>query len=96
MILIGGLGFFITGLSSFSKTSVLPFVQFQTITFFPQGLVMSFYGVLGVLFSSYLWFTIICNIGSGFNEINKKERMVRVFRWGVFQEKIDELIYLIQ
>jgi len=52
------------------------------IAFFPQGLVMSFYGSLGILLSLYWWFLIFWNVGSGFNEFNKKEGFIRVFRWG--------------
>nr|AYD72406.1 photosystem I assembly protein Ycf4 [Acetabularia peniculus] len=52
------------------------------ITFFPQGLVMSFYGLLGFLFSNYLWLTIIWSIGGGFNEFNKQKNLIRIFRWG--------------
>lgn len=44
-------------------------VELSTILFFPQGLVMCFYGVLGLFLSFYLWFTIFLNIGAGFNEI---------------------------
>ena len=52
------------------------------ISFFPQGLVMSFYGSLGILLSLYWWFLIFWNVGAGFNEFNKKEGFIRVFRWG--------------
>jgi hypothetical protein len=52
------------------------------IDFFPQGLVMSFYGSLGILLSLYWWFLIFWNVGAGFNEFNKKEGFIRVFRWG--------------
>jgi hypothetical protein len=52
------------------------------IAFFPQGLVMSFYGSLGILLSLYWWFLIFWNVGAGFNEFNKKEGFIRVFRWG--------------
>lgn len=43
---------------------------------------MCFYGSLGLLFSSYLFFTILWQVGSGFNEFNRKKGYVRVFRWG--------------
>jgi hypothetical protein len=43
---------------------------------------MSFYGLLGVLLSFYLWLTILWDVGGGFNEFNKKDGMIRVFRWG--------------
>jgi hypothetical protein len=81
-IFFGGLGFVITGVSSFIKVDTLPFLSSRNIAFFPQGLVMCFYGILGLLFSSYLWFAVFWGVGSGFNEFNKKAEFVRIFRWG--------------
>ena len=57
------------------------FVEFLP-PFFPQGLLMSFYGSLGFLLSLYWWFLIFWNVGGGFNEFNKKEGFIRIFRWG--------------
>jgi hypothetical protein len=54
----------------------------ETIHFFPQGLLMCFYGSLGFLLSLYWWFLIFWNVGGGFNEFNKKENFIRIFRWG--------------
>nr|AVX48157.1 photosystem I assembly protein Ycf4 [Hariotina reticulata] len=54
----------------------------ETINFFPQGLLMCFYGSLGFLLSLYWWFLIFWNVGGGFNEFNKKENFIRIFRWG--------------
>ena len=56
--------------------------QSLTVPFFPQGLLMSFYGSLGILLSLYWWLLIFWNVGAGFNEFNKKEGFIRVFRWG--------------
>nr|YP_010563855.1 hypothetical chloroplast RF4 [Coelastrum microporum]UWM13108.1 hypothetical chloroplast RF4 [Coelastrum microporum] len=53
-----------------------------TIHFFPQGLLMFFYGSLGFLLSLYWWFLIFWNVGGGFNEFNKKDNFIRIFRWG--------------
>nr|ALO21188.1 hypothetical chloroplast RF4 [Chlamydomonas peterfii] len=52
------------------------------IPFFPQGLLMCFYGSLGLLLSFYWIFLIFWNVGGGFNEFNKKDGFVRIFRWG--------------
>ena len=52
------------------------------IPFFPQGLVLAFYGFLGLSFSFHLWLTLYWKIGGGFNEFNKKDQYVRIFRWG--------------
>ena len=80
--LVGGFGFFLTGLSSYFHFNLLLFIHAEEISFFPQGLLMCFYGSLGLLFSSYLWLTILWSVGGGFNEFNKKDRKVRIFRWG--------------
>nr|AWX53450.1 Ycf4 [Ulothrix zonata] len=78
----GGLGFLLTGLSSYFQFNLLPFIHAENIKFFPQGLVMSFYGVLGILFSFYLGLTILFSVGEGFNEFNKELGKIRIFRWG--------------
>ena len=82
IILIGGFGFLLTGISSSLNFNLLPFINSKNILFFPQGLVMCFYGVLGLIFSCYLWLTLFWGVGGGFNEFNKKQGIVRIFRWG--------------
>ena len=82
VILLGASGFLLTGLSSYLEFNILPVIHSEAIRFFPQGLVMCFYGFLGILFSLYLWLTILWSVGGGFNEFNKKEGIVRIFRWG--------------
>lgn len=82
VILLGGFGFLLTGISSYLSFNLLPFINEKNILFFPQGLVMCFYGILGLIFSCYLWLTIFWGVGGGFNEFNKKQGIVRIFRWG--------------
>ena len=99
IVSFGGLAFFITGFASFLQKSIFLFNQSKTISFFPQGLVMCFYGCLGLLFGLYLWCTIFWKVGDGFNEFNHHQGLVRIFRWGLpgknrridFQYKIDEI-----
>ena len=43
---------------------------------------MIFYGFLGLFLSFYLGLTLFWGLGSGFNEFNKREAYVRIFRWG--------------
>ena len=64
-----------------SNSSSTRYIE-ANLPFFPQGLVLSFYGFLGLSFSFHLWFTLFWKIGGGFNEFNAKERSVRIFRWG--------------
>ena len=82
IILLGGFGFLLTGISSSLDFNLLPFINSKNILFFPQGLVMCFYGILGLIFSCYLWLTLFWGVGGGFNEFNKKQGTVRIFRWG--------------
>jgi len=71
----------IPGISSMLQNSSIPSTN-ENIHFFPQGLLMCFYGSLGFLLSIYWWFLIFWNVGGGFNEFNKKENFIRIFRWG--------------
>lgn len=85
IVFLGSLGFLLTGLSSyyeFNTSSVLFSIFPKNLTFFPQGLLMCFYGTLGLLLSFYWVFNIFWNVGGGFNEFNKKEGKIRIFRWG--------------
>jgi hypothetical protein len=86
---LGGAGFLLTGLSSYFNFQLFPFLfpktsflEESTIQFFPQGLVMCFYGMLGFFLGLYIWFTIYLNLGQGFNEFNIEKGIVRIFRWG--------------
>jgi hypothetical protein len=89
-ILLGAIGFFLTGLSSYTNNNLsflklasgISLFQNPNISFFPQGLLMCFYGSLGFLLSFYWWFLIFWNVGGGFNEFNKKDGTIRIFRWG--------------
>nr|WCO87394.1 photosystem I assembly protein ycf4 [Chlorococcum sp. KSF0227] len=92
VVFLGSCGFLLTGLSSYYQFnlissspeggifSLLPTVK--ELSFFPQGLLMCFYGSLGFLLSLYWGFNIFWNVGGGFNEFNKKEAKIRIFRWG--------------
>ena len=79
---VGGLGFLLTGLSVYFNTPLIPFSSISAIQFFPQGLVMCFYGLLGIILGSYIWLIIFWDLGQGFNEFNLETGQVRIFRWG--------------
>ena len=81
-IFLGSLGFLITGLSSYFNEKFFFIFNSKNIIFFPQGLIMCFYGFLGLIFSFYLWLTILWSVGGGFNEFNKAKGIIRIFRWG--------------
>ena len=80
---IGGIGFALSGLSSFLQTNLLPFSDLPAqLVFFPQGIAMSFYGVAALLLSTYLCLIISWNVGSGYNEFDKDTSEARIFRRG--------------
>lgn len=78
----GASGFLLAGISSYLQVNLIPFTDATQLTFVPQGIVMGFYGVAGLLLALYLWLTIILDVGGGYNEFNKKTGQVRIFRWG--------------
>nr|QUE28764.1 Ycf4 [Porphyropsis coccinea] len=80
IILIGGLGFLLSGLSSYLNHNLLPFIQTVNLIFIPQGILMIFYGTLGITVSIFLWLTILWDVGSGYNEFNKKEGIITILR----------------
>ena len=81
-IFLGSIGFLIAGFSSYFSEDFFFIFNSKNIVFFPQGLIMCFYGFLGLIFSIYLCLTIIWSVGGGFNEFNKLEGNIRIFRWG--------------
>jgi hypothetical protein len=79
---LGGTGFFLTGLSSFFNTNLLFFLDSSEITFIPQGIVLLFYGTVGLILGIFLSLTIWWNVGSGYNEYNKNSKEVKIYRKG--------------
>nr|YP_009992625.1 photosystem I assembly protein Ycf4 [Oenothera curtiflora]YP_010173931.1 photosystem I assembly protein Ycf4 [Oenothera lindheimeri]YP_010931514.1 photosystem I assembly protein Ycf4 [Oenothera speciosa]QNO33286.1 photosystem I assembly protein Ycf4 [Oenothera curtiflora]QSJ54596.1 photosystem I assembly protein Ycf4 [Oenothera lindheimeri]WKN51306.1 photosystem I assembly protein Ycf4 [Oenothera speciosa] len=82
ILFLGSLGFVLVGTSSYLGKNLISLVSSQQIHFFPQGIVMSFYGIAGLFISSYLWCTISWNVGSGYDRFDRKEGIVCIFRWG--------------
>nr|ARI46804.1 photosystem I assembly protein ycf4 [Olax imbricata] len=82
ILFLGSLGFLLVGTSSYLGRNLISFFPYQQIIFFPQGIIMSFYGIAGLFISSYLWCTISWNVGSGYNRFDRKEKIVCIFRWG--------------
>nr|AIA20832.1 photosystem I assembly protein ycf4 [Neoporphyra perforata] len=82
IIFIGALGFLLAGLSSYFQVNLLPLTTSTELVFIPQGIVMTFYGSIGISLSLFLWLTIIWNIGAGYNEFNKDEGTIEIFRLG--------------
>jgi hypothetical protein len=80
---VGGTGFFLSGLSSFLHTNLLPFSDLPAqLVFFPQGIAMGFYGTAALLLCTYLCLILVWNVGSGYNEFDKAAGEARIFRRG--------------
>lgn len=79
---IGGIGFFLAGISSYLGFQLLPFANTQEIVFIPQGIVMTFYGTVGLLLSIFLLATLYLNVGGGYNLYDKKNKRIEIFRLG--------------
>ncbi|KAG5565837.1 hypothetical protein RHGRI_001672 [Rhododendron griersonianum] len=82
ILFLGSLGFLLVGPTSYLGRNLISLFLPQQIIFFPQGLIMSFYGIAGLFISTYLWCTILWNVGSGYDRFVRKEGIVCLFRWG--------------
>lgn len=82
IVSVGGVGFLLSGLSSYLGVNLLPFANPTQLVFVPQGLVMGLYGIAALLLSLYLWTVIALDVGGGYNEFNLDTDTVRIFRWG--------------
>nr|YP_011007006.1 Photosystem I assembly protein Ycf4 [Phaeostrophion irregulare]WAM64293.1 Photosystem I assembly protein Ycf4 [Phaeostrophion irregulare] len=82
VLFFGGLSFFLTGLSSYFQTNFLPFISSLELSFLPQGLVMTFYGIAALSLSLYIGLTILWDVGSGYNEFDKQAELIRIVRRG--------------
>ncbi|PZO55126.1 MAG: photosystem I assembly protein Ycf4 [Phormidesmis priestleyi] len=80
---IGGVGFFLSGLSSYLHTNLLPFSDLPAqLVFIPQGIAMAFYGVAAILLCTYLCLIVFWNVGGGYNEFDKSDDEARIYRQG--------------
>ncbi len=82
IVSIGGTGFLLSGISSYLHVNLLPFANPTMLIFIPQGIAMGFYGVCALLLGSYLWLTILWDLGGGYNEFDRETGGIRIFRWG--------------
>ena len=78
----GGIGFSLSGLSSYFKINLLPFIDIADLIFIPQGILMLFYGTLSTVVSIFLLLSIIWDVGGGYNEYNFEFSLVRIVRKG--------------
>jgi len=83
IILGGGLGFLVVGISSYIKSNIVFFLNADQIIFFPQGLTMCFYGLCGTIVGINQLRILILEIGEGYNEFNKTDGTMKIFRKGL-------------
>jgi len=82
LLSVGGLLFVLAGISSYLKINLVPFANTTKLVFIPQGIVMMFYGTLSFGLGLYIVTTLFLDIGSGYNEYNKIESLVKIVRKG--------------
>ncbi|MCS7030558.1 MAG: photosystem I assembly protein Ycf4 [Gloeomargarita sp. SKYG116] len=91
---LGGLGFLLAGISSYTHVNLLPFADPTQLLFIPQGIVMGAYGLVGLALSLFLWLLVLWDVGGGYNEFDKDKRQVTIFRWGwPGRDRRVELVY---
>ena len=90
-LVIGGTSFILAGLSSYFKINLLFFTDSTQLVFIPQGIIMTFYGTVSLLLGFYVTLMIFWNIGSGYNEYNKVDNIIKIVRKG-FPGKNQEIL----
>jgi hypothetical protein len=82
IVSLGGFGFYLTGLSSFFQKNLFLFSDSSEISFLPQGIILVFYGTIGSILGIFLALTVWWNVGSGYNEYNRNNQKVTLYRRG--------------
>ena len=93
MLTIGGIGFILASISSYSGRDFLPFGNPSSLIFIPQGIIMGGYGVLANLLNIYLWYLVFINFGSGYNCFDKGSKSVEIKRKGLFKDIVVKLTF---
>nr|YP_001430050.1 photosystem I assembly protein Ycf4 [Cuscuta gronovii]YP_009996228.1 photosystem I assembly protein Ycf4 [Cuscuta campestris]A7M908.1 RecName: Full=Photosystem I assembly protein Ycf4 [Cuscuta gronovii]QNQ65355.1 photosystem I assembly protein Ycf4 [Cuscuta campestris]QPJ79472.1 photosystem I assembly protein Ycf4 [Cuscuta gronovii]WCF05527.1 photosystem I assembly protein Ycf4 [Cuscuta gronovii]WNN67032.1 photosystem I assembly protein ycf4 [Cuscuta gronovii]CAM98336.1 PSI assembly prote len=73
ILFFGSLEFILVGTASYFSQNL--------IAFFPQGMVMIFYGISGLFISLYLSSMLFWNVGGGYNQFDKTRGVICIFRW---------------
>lgn len=82
VIFLGAFGFLTVGISSYLNFNIIPLLDAKRIIFFPQGLIMSFYGLLGLILSINQILILKNKVGEGYNEFDKLKGTMTIFRKG--------------
>ena len=86
MLTIGGVGFLLASISSYTGVDLLPLGNPSTLIFIPQGIIMGAYGIIANLLNLYLWYLVYINFGSGINSFDKVSKSVEIKRKGLFKD----------
>ena len=86
MLTIGGIGFILASISSYTGRDLLPLGNPSSLLFIPQGIIMGAYGVIANLLNVYLWYLVFINFGSGYNSFDKISKSVEINRKGLFKD----------
>jgi hypothetical protein len=84
LLFLFGMGFIIIGFSSYFYENKINFFleNLSNIKFLPQGILLIFYGACSLFLSLLIGLLININIGSGKNEFDIKNKIVRITRKG--------------
>jgi hypothetical protein len=83
VLFLFGVGFCLTGISSYLNKDLIPFQTFSNIKFLPQGILLIFYGTSAILLSYFIVNLIRWDIGSGINVYDSENSVVRLSRRGL-------------
>lgn len=72
----------LAGLSSYLGVNLLPVTDTSELQFVPQGIALTFYGVIGSLLGIYQWLVVTWDVGGGYNRFDKNTGKATIFRWG--------------
>ena len=86
MLTIGGIGFILAAISSYTGKDLLPLGNPSSLLFIPQGIIMGAYGVIANLLNFYLWYLVFINFGSGCNTFDKASKSIEIKRKGLFKD----------
>lgn len=87
-LLLGSLGFFLAGISSYRSQNIIEVIDADQIIFFPQGITMLIYGCIGLILSLNQILILNFGIGEGYNEFNKQLNLFTIVRKNSYSETI--------
>ena len=90
-LLIAGLGFILASLECYSKKNIISLFNTTSLNFIPQGIVMFFYGTIGLIIGSFIVFTIYHDLGGGNNYFDLEKKLIIIVRKG-FPGKFQEIV----